>query len=134
MRSPTKSGQWYRIPALLATPPIRKRSRPHPEVHPQTNTIPGSKFTESRLSPTAPPKIHPEARPSHASPWQECGPILLGFLETPFKRVYDELNELQTQYNRLEHITREASVALGGCGPGNILREIAKKADRKELD
>jgi chromosome segregation ATPase len=55
-------------------------------------------------------------------------------LETPFKRVYDELNELQTQYNRLEHITREASVALGGCGPGNILREIAKKVDWKELD
>jgi hypothetical protein len=53
------------------------------------------------------------------------------FPETPFKRIYDELNELQTQYNRLEHITREARVALGGCGPGNILREIAKKADRK---
>jgi hypothetical protein len=34
----------------------------------------------------------------------------------------------------LEHITREASIALGGCGPGNILREIAKKVDRKELD
>jgi hypothetical protein len=34
----------------------------------------------------------------------------------------------------LEHITREANMALGGCGPGNILREIAKKADRKELD
>jgi hypothetical protein len=25
-------------------------------------------------------------------------------------------------------------MALGGCGPGNILWEIAKKADRKELD
>jgi hypothetical protein len=34
----------------------------------------------------------------------------------------------------LEHITREASVALGSCGPGNILREIAKKEDWKELD
>jgi hypothetical protein len=51
------------------------------------------------------------------------------FPENPFKRVHDELDELQTQYNWLEHITRGASVALGGYGPGNILREIAKRAD-----
>jgi hypothetical protein len=44
------------------------------------------------------------------------------------------LEELQTQYYWLEHITKEASLALGGCGSGNILREIAKRADRKELD
>ena len=44
------------------------------------------------------------------------------------------MEELQTQYYRLEHITKRASLALGRCGPGNILREIAKKADRKELD
>jgi hypothetical protein len=56
------------------------------------------------------------------------------FPDNPFKRVHDELDELQTQYNRLEHITRGASVALGGYGPGNILREITKRADRKELD
>jgi hypothetical protein len=36
--------------------------------------------------------------------------------------------------HRLEHITKGASTALGGCGPGNIIREIAKRADsRKEL-
>jgi hypothetical protein len=57
------------------------------------------------------------------------------FPETPFKRVYEELDELQTQYHRLEHITKGASTALGECGPGNIIREIAKRADsRKELD
>jgi hypothetical protein len=44
------------------------------------------------------------------------------------------LDELQTQYHRLEHITKGASVALGGCGPGNILWEIAKRTDRKELE
>ena len=54
--------------------------------------------------------------------------------ENPSKRVHNELEELQTQYYRLEHITKGASLALGGCGPGNILREIAKRADRKELD
>jgi chromosome segregation ATPase len=56
------------------------------------------------------------------------------FPENPFKRVHDELEELQTQYYRLEHITKRASQALGSCGPGNILRELAKKADWKELD
>ena len=34
----------------------------------------------------------------------------------------------------MEHITKGASLALGGCGLENILREIAKRADRKELD
>jgi hypothetical protein len=57
------------------------------------------------------------------------------FPETPFKRVYEELDELQAQYYRLEHITKGASTTLGGCGPGNIIREIAKRADsRKELE
>jgi hypothetical protein len=49
--------------------------------------------------------------------------------ETPFKRVRAELTNLQNEYWRLEHITRGASMALGNCGPGNILRELAKKTD-----
>jgi hypothetical protein len=45
------------------------------------------------------------------------------------------LDELQAQYYRLEHITNGANAALRGCGPGNIIREIAKRADsRKELE
>jgi hypothetical protein len=64
----------------------------------------------------------------------ECGSLLLGLSETPFKRVYDELDDLQAQYHRLEHITKGASTALGGCGPRNIIREIAKRTDRKELE
>lgn len=56
------------------------------------------------------------------------------FPDNPFKRVHDELEELQTQYYRLEHIIKGASLAVGGCRPGNILREIAKRADRKELE
>ena len=55
-------------------------------------------------------------------------------LDAPFKHVHNELAELQTQFHRLEHITRGASLTLGGCGPGNILQEIAKRADRKELE
>ena len=56
------------------------------------------------------------------------------FLEAPFKRIHDELAELQTQYYRMEHITRGVNMALDNCGPGNFLRELAKRADRKELE
>ena len=44
------------------------------------------------------------------------------------------MEELQHQYSRLEHIARGANQALDNCGPGNILREIAKRANRLELD
>ena len=54
--------------------------------------------------------------------------------ENPFQRVYADLDNLQLQYHRLEHITRGANQVLNDCGPGNILRELANRADRKELD
>jgi len=56
------------------------------------------------------------------------------FPETPFRRIQEDLDELKAQYSRLEHIARGANAALDNCGPGNILRELAKRADRKELD
>ena len=56
------------------------------------------------------------------------------FPDNPFQQVFDDLMELQMQYYRLEHITWGATHALNDCGPGNILRELAKTADRKELD
>ena len=56
------------------------------------------------------------------------------FPKNPFQRVLADLADLQTQYYRLEHITREANQALNDCGPGNILQELTKRADRKELD
>ena len=56
------------------------------------------------------------------------------FRETPFQRVYADLEHLQLQYHRLEHITRGVNQALNDRGPGNILRELANRADRKELD
>ena len=87
------------------------------------------------VSPPPPPPQHPhsEVGPSRESTWRNVDPSGLGFLENPFKRIHDKLEELQTQFYRLEHITKGASLALGGCGPKNILREIANRADRKEL-
>ena len=34
----------------------------------------------------------------------------------------------------MEHITRGVSRALDKCGPGNILRELAKRANRKDIE
>ena len=34
----------------------------------------------------------------------------------------------------MEHITRGMNTALGNCGPGNILRELAKRIDRKQVE
>ena len=56
------------------------------------------------------------------------------FPDNPFKQIHDELEELQTQYYRLKHITRRANKALDNCGPKNILRELAKRTDQKELE
>ena len=55
------------------------------------------------------------------------------FPEIPFKRVREELTELQNQCFRMEHIARGVNRALDNCGPGNILRELAKPMDRKKF-
>ena len=34
----------------------------------------------------------------------------------------------------MEHITRRVNMALSNCGPGNILRELAKRTDRKQVE
>jgi hypothetical protein len=109
-------------PSSPGSPPPRRAPSP----------APGSRRAAS--PPLPPPEIHPEAGPSRASPWRNVDLSSWDFPETPFKRVYDELDELQAQYHRLEHITKGASTALGGCRPGNIIREIAKRTDRKELE
>ena len=56
------------------------------------------------------------------------------FPEAPFKCVRDELTELPNQYFRMEHITRGVNRALDNCEPGNILRELAKQTDRKQVE
>ena len=44
------------------------------------------------------------------------------------------MTELQNQYFWMEHITRGVNRALDNCGPGNILRELAKRTDRKQVE
>ena len=55
------------------------------------------------------------------------------FPEALSNRIHDELTELETHY-RMEHITRGANRALDNRGPGNILWELAKRVDQKEIE
>ena len=92
--------------------------------------------TPSFWKPTSPPLLppHSDAGPSREAHWRDVDLSAWNFPEAPFKRIHDELAELQTQYYWMEHITRGTNMALDNCGPENILRELAKKADRKEIE
>ena len=83
--------------------------------------------------PTSPP-ARQEARPSRKVPQKDIDLSTFELPEAPFKRFRDELTEIQNQYFRMEHITRGVNMALGNCGPGNILRELAKRTDRKHVE
>ena len=83
--------------------------------------------------PTSPPPRQ-EAGPSREIPWKDIDLSTFKFPEAPFKRVRDELTELQNQYFRMKHITRGVNRALGNCGPGNILRKLAKRTDQKHVE
>ena len=84
--------------------------------------------------PSPPPLSHPEAGPRRETTWRNVDHSAWDFPDNPFKRVQEGLEELRLQYSRLEHIARGANQALDNCGPENILRELAKRADRKELE
>src|SRR5450631_1045314 len=64
--------------------------------------------------PASPPPRQ-EAGPSREIPWKDIDLSTFEFPETPFKRVRDELTELQNQYFRMEHITRGVNRALSIC-------------------
>ena len=88
-------------------------------------------------SPRHPPSSQHAAGPSRTqaeAPLQNVDLSAWTFSKNSFQRVYADLDNLQLQYHRLEHITRGANLALNDCGPKNILRELANRADRKELD
>ena len=109
----------------------------------ETGTEDSSDTAIPELTPASPPpKIRkptfppprPEAGPNREIPWKDIDLSTFEFPEAPFKRVWDELTELQNQYFRMEHITRCVNRALGNCRPGNILRELAKRTDRKQVE
>jgi hypothetical protein len=80
------------------------------------------------------PQPRNEAGPNRKQSWRDIDLSTWELPETPFKRVRAKLTNLQNEYWRLEHITRGVSRALGNSGPGNILRELARKMDRSKVD
>ena len=122
--------------------------------HPIPNTAlspPGSPLeTSQRAGSPPPPSPHnPSLSPRHPPPtqhaagpyriqaealWQNVDLSAWTYPENPFQQVYADLDNLQLQYHQLEHITHGVNQALNECSPENILRELANRADRKELD
>ena len=102
-----------------------------PVVSEEPPISPTSSFRKPSSPP--PPPLHSETGPSREAHWRDVDFSAWNFLEAPFKRIHDELAELQTQYHRMEHIIRGANWVLNNCGPENILRELAKRADQKDI-
>ena len=106
---------------------------------PKSSILSSTGPEDSLSTPPSPPEqpqqpLQTKAGTSRDSVWRNVDPSGWEILDAPFKRVHDDLTELQTQFHRLEHIMRGANQALGGCVPGNIIREIVKRADQKELE
>ncbi len=59
-----------------------------------------------------PPPLSSEAGPSWEAHWRDVDLSARDFPEAPFKRIHDELAELQMQYYRMEH--------RGESGPGQL--------------
>ena len=121
-------------------PPISKAPPSSPGSPPKSfrrvGSLPPPSPHHPRPFPRHPPQSPHAAGPSQSqveTPWQNVDLSTWQFPENPFQRVFADLSDLQTQYYRLEHITRGANQALNDCGPGNILRVLVKRADQKEL-
>ena len=51
---------------------------------------------------------------------------MVSFKDNPFWRVYEELDQVQSQYSKLELVTKGTSKLLGDCKVGNIVKELKK--------
>ena len=119
-------------PSPPGSPPPHPRpnSLPHPPFHPPSPTRPPTPFRPT----SSPPTYHPEAGPSGEAPWPDEDPSDWNFPANPFRQAQEGLEEAQRQYKRLELIAQGVNQALGNCGPGNIVRDIARRANREELE
>jgi hypothetical protein len=104
---------------------------PDPEHVPNLAPI-SARVPETRRAPT--PRPRDEGAPTREQPWRNINPATWEPPEHPFQKVRAEISALQNEYWRLEHITRGASMALGNCSAGNILRELAKKMDQSKVE
>ena len=54
--------------------------------------------------------------------WKAIAMTSFNFEDNPFWRVWEEMDQLQGQYSKLEFITREIYKLLGDCKPTNIYK------------
>ena len=54
------------------------------------------------------------------------------FEDNPFRRIREEMDQLQEQYSKLEYVTKGACKLLGNCRLGNICKEL-KKFQQKDM-
>ena len=50
----------------------------------------------------------------------------------PFRRIKEELEQVESRYSKLEVVTRGASKLLGDCKISNIIKEL-KKLKQKDM-
>ena len=135
VRKPTPESSTSSDPIIPDVPPSSPDSpasqRP-PSSFPRSRRTLSSPPPSPLEQPQQPPQT--EAGTSRDHVWRNVDPSGWEIPDAPFQRVHDDLMEVQAQFYRLEYIARGASQALGGCGPANVIREIAKRADRKELE
>ena len=117
------------IPEVLPSSPGSPASQRPPASPPKSRRS---------LSPPPPEEAqeppHTEAGTSRDPPRRNVDASDWEIRDLPFQVTHDNLTEMQVEYHRLEFVVRGASQALGGCRPGNIIREINRRADRRELE
>ena len=72
--------------------------------------------------------------PVRTPQWREVLLSTFEFPDEPFKRIREEIEQLQSQYARLEHITRGAGKLLNDCRPSQVLPELEKLVKKKEVE
>ena len=54
------------------------------------------------------------------------------FQDNPFQRIQEEIDQLQSQYSKLEYVTKGACKLLGDCKPMDLCKKLEKVVKRKD--
>ena len=71
--------------------------------------------------------------PIRVSNWKEVILSSLDFQDDPFCRIQEEIDQLQSQYSKLEYVTQRACKLLGDCWPANLCKELEKAVQQKDV-
>ena len=54
------------------------------------------------------------------------------FEDNPFRRVPEDIDQLQSQYSKLEYITKGSYKLLGNCKPMGLYKELEMVVQQKD--